>query len=205
MAAGDNNRDSLSLRAATRPPSSLPHAAPATAPPRNAGLGAGLRGARGPSTRAPRSTIEASPRSEASTPSNSETGSSRSLPSHQEDTNQSEGLPERGESVPGLLRPRSPSPAVDAHDRPLRRDRGESRMIWRLYPYEKQGTASKPRGRRAASAGVVRAPPCLRSVEGFPGETRRRTPRSRRWEVARFDKGGVPGAVGKMRGDTNTL
>ena len=67
------------------------------------------------------------PIQEASTPSNSETGSSRSLPSHQEDTNQSEGLPEReGSLCRGCFGREKPEPpAVDAHDRPLRRDRRE--------------------------------------------------------------------------------
>ena len=67
------------------------------------------------------------PIQEASTPSNSETGSSRSLPSHQEDTNQDSGLPEReGSLCRGCFGREKPEPpAVDAHDRPLRRDRRE--------------------------------------------------------------------------------
>ena len=67
------------------------------------------------------------PIQEASTPSNSETGSSRSLPSHQEDSNQDSGLPEReGSLCRGCFGREKPEPpTVDQHDRPLRRDRRE--------------------------------------------------------------------------------
>ena len=79
-------------------------------------------------------------------------------------------------------------------------------MIWRLYPYEKRRNGP-PYATTSAAAGVVqRASTLAREALKDSQETRRRTPRSGVWAVARLTRAEFPGPPAKMNGaSTNTL